>query len=73
VEGVVVEKAFDAVGLLNYQTTVVPIPQWKGDAFAEWNMGPHNLRLTVTISAATPTSAPRRSRPTPTRTPPARA
>jgi len=47
VEGVVVEKAFDAVGLLNYQTTVVPIPQWKGDVFAEWNTGPHNVRLTV--------------------------
>ncbi len=47
VEGVVVEKAFDAVGLLNYQTTVVPIPQWKGDVFAEWSRGAHNLRLTV--------------------------
>lgn len=47
VEGVVVEKAFDAVGLLNYQTTVVPIPQWKGDAFAEYSMGPHNVRVTV--------------------------
>jgi iron complex outermembrane receptor protein len=47
VEGVVVEKAFDAVGLLNYQTTVVPIPQWKGDVYAEWNRGPHNLRVTV--------------------------
>ena len=47
VEGVVVEKAFDAVGLLNYQTTVVPIPQWKGDIHGEWSMGPHNVRLTV--------------------------
>ena len=47
VEGVVVEKAFDAVGLLNYQTTVVPIPEWKGDVFAEWSRGAHNLRLTV--------------------------
>ncbi|WP_240621516.1 TonB-dependent receptor [Caulobacter zeae] len=47
VEGVVVEKAFDAVGLLNYQTTVVPIPEWKGQAFAEWSRGIHNLRLTV--------------------------
>lgn len=47
VEGVVVEKAFDAVGLLNYQTTVVPIPQWKGNVFAEWSRGPHNVRLTV--------------------------
>ena len=47
VEGITVEKAFDAVGLLNYQTTVVPIPRWKGDVFAEWNTGPHNLRLSV--------------------------
>ena len=47
VEGITVEKAFDAVGLLNYQTTVVPIPKWKGDAFVEWNSGPHNLRLSV--------------------------
>lgn len=47
VEGITVEKAFDAVGLLNYQTTVVPIPQWKGDVFAEWSAGPHNLRLSV--------------------------
>ena len=47
VEGITVEKAFNAVGLLNYQTTVVPIPKWKGDVFAEWNRGPHNLRLSV--------------------------
>jgi iron complex outermembrane receptor protein len=47
VEGVVVTPAFDAVGLLNYQTIAVPIPQWKGDAFGEWTMGPHNVRLTV--------------------------
>ncbi|HJV41139.1 MAG TPA: TonB-dependent receptor, partial [Caulobacter sp.] len=47
VEGITVEKAFDAVGLLNYQTTVVPIPKWKGDVYAEWNAGPHNLRLSV--------------------------
>ncbi|MBO9709354.1 MAG: TonB-dependent receptor [Caulobacter sp.] len=47
VEGVLVAPAFDAVGLLNYQTTVVPIPQWKGDVYAEWTKGPHNVRLTV--------------------------
>ena len=47
VEGIVVEQPFDAVGKLNYQTTAVPIPQWKGEVFAEWNTGPHNLRLTV--------------------------
>ncbi len=42
-----VTPAFDAVGLLNYQTIAVPIPKWKGDVFTEWTMGPHNLRLTV--------------------------
>lgn len=52
VEGVTVEKAFDAVGLLNYQTTVVPIPKWKGDVFAEYNAGVHNLRLSVNYIGA---------------------
>jgi iron complex outermembrane receptor protein len=47
VEGVVVTPAFDAVGQLNYQTIGVPIRQWKGDAYVEWTMGPHNLRMTV--------------------------
>ena len=47
VEGVLVSPAFDAVGQLNYQTIAVPIPQWKGDVYAEWSMGPHNLRATV--------------------------
>jgi len=47
VEGVLVSPAFDAVGKLNYQTIAVPIPQWKGDVYAEWTMGPHNLRATI--------------------------
>jgi iron complex outermembrane receptor protein len=47
VEGVVVSPAFDAVGKLNYQTIAVPIPEWKGDFYAEWTMGPHNLRATI--------------------------
>jgi iron complex outermembrane receptor protein len=47
VEGVLVTPAFDAVGKLNYQTIAVPIPQWKGDVFAEYTRGPHNLRVTV--------------------------
>ncbi|MET3665089.1 iron complex outermembrane receptor protein [Caulobacter sp. 1776] len=52
VEGITVEKAFEAVGLLNYQTTVVPIPKWKGDVFAEWNIGPHNVRVSVNYIGA---------------------
>jgi len=47
VEGIEVAPAFDAVGNLNYQTTATPLPQIKGQAFGEWNNGPHNLRVTV--------------------------
>lgn len=47
VEGVVVQPAFDGVGLLNYQTTAYPLPQWKGNAYLEGNFGNHSLRLQV--------------------------
>jgi iron complex outermembrane receptor protein len=47
VEGIVVQPAFDAVGQLNYQTSVYPIPQWKGSAFVEWSTDSQNLRLTA--------------------------
>ncbi len=47
VEGFKVQPGFDAVGLLNYQTTAYPLPQWKGNLFLEWNSGPHNARWTV--------------------------
>ncbi|MFC4294874.1 TonB-dependent receptor plug domain-containing protein [Novosphingobium tardum] len=45
VEGIVVQPAFDAVGLLNYQTTAYPLPQWKGNAYAQGDFGPHSLRV----------------------------
>ena len=45
--GVELVKSFDAVGLLNYQTTAYPLPQWKGSLFVEYNNGPHNARVTV--------------------------
>ncbi len=47
VEGITVSPAFDAAGTLNYQTTVVPIPKFKGDFYAEYTRGPHNLRVTA--------------------------
>lgn len=47
VEGILVQPSFDAVGLLNYQTSAYPIPQWKGNAFIEWGNAIHNLRLTA--------------------------
>lgn len=47
VEGVLVSPGFDAVGLLNYQTTAYPLPQKKGNLYFEWNSGAHNARWTI--------------------------
>lgn len=45
VEGIVVQPAFDGVGLLNYQTTAYPIPRIKGNAYLQGDFGVHSLRL----------------------------
>ncbi|QQV77655.1 TonB-dependent receptor [Sphingomonas aliaeris] len=45
VEGIVVQPAFDAAGLLNYQTTAYPLPKLKGQAFLQYEGGIHALRL----------------------------
>jgi iron complex outermembrane recepter protein len=42
-----VQPGFDAAGQLNYQTTVYPLPQLRGNVFAEWSGANHNLRLQV--------------------------
>jgi len=47
VEGTLVAPGFDAVGLLNYQTTAYPLPQKKGNLYFEWNSGAHNARWTI--------------------------
>jgi iron complex outermembrane receptor protein len=47
VAGVPVAAAFDGVGLLNYQSTLYPLPQWKGQAFVDLGSGPVDARLTV--------------------------
>ena len=47
VEGVLVQPAFNAVGLLNFQTTAYPLPRWKGQAWAQGQFGDHLLRLQV--------------------------
>jgi len=47
VEGVTVSPAFEGVNRLNYQTQIVPVPQWKASLFAEYTRDIHNLRLTV--------------------------
>ena len=47
VEGIVVAAAYDAVGLLNYQKTTTPLPEWKGEVHVEWSNDIHNLRWTT--------------------------
>jgi iron complex outermembrane receptor protein len=47
IEGIQVSAPFDAAGKLNYQTTAVPLPQWRGSAYAEFSSGPHDLRWTI--------------------------
>lgn len=47
VAGVPVQPAFNAVGLLNFQTTAYPLPRWKGQAWAGARLGDHLLRLQV--------------------------
>ena len=47
VEGIVVQPAYDAVGLLNYQTTAYPLPRWKGNAYLDTSFGAASLRLQV--------------------------
>ena len=47
ISGVQVTAATDAVGKLNYQTSSYPLPQWKGNLFAEYSHGAHNLRYVM--------------------------
>ncbi|QDX27898.1 TonB-dependent receptor [Sphingomonas suaedae] len=48
VEGTLVQPGYDGVGLLNYQTTLYPVPEWKGQAYLELGTGPVDARLTAT-------------------------
>ena len=47
VEGITTVAAYNAVGKLNYQLGPNSIPRWKGNAFAEYTLGRHNLRVTL--------------------------
>jgi iron complex outermembrane receptor protein len=47
VAGTKVQDAFDGVGLLNYQSTLYPVPKWKGQAYLDLGAGPVDARLTV--------------------------
>ena len=45
VAGVRVSQAFDGVGLLNYQSALYPVPEYKGQAFVDFGFGPIDMRL----------------------------
>jgi len=45
VEGILVQPRFDGVGLLNYQTTAYPLPEWKGNWYVQGDYGASSLRL----------------------------
>ncbi len=47
VDGQQVSPAFDAAGKLNYQTVAYPLPKLKGNVFAEYANGPHNIRYVM--------------------------
>ena len=47
VQGVVVQRGYDAVGKLNSDTTAYPLPQFKGQAYLEYGHGIFNGRFTV--------------------------
>jgi iron complex outermembrane receptor protein len=45
VEGIVVQPAFDGVGLLNYQTTAYPVPEIKGNWYVQGDYDVASLRV----------------------------
>ena len=47
VAGVVVQPAFNAVGLLNFQTSAYPLPPLKGNLFLQGDLGIHQARFQV--------------------------
>ena len=47
IAGVPVAAAFDGVGKLNYQTTTVPLPKWRGAVYAQYSSERLDLRWTI--------------------------
>ncbi|ODT86987.1 TonB-dependent receptor [Phenylobacterium sp. SCN 70-31] len=45
--GITVTPAYDAAGFTNYDRTSQTIAKWRGQFYADYSRGPHNLRWTV--------------------------
>ena len=49
--GVTVTPAYDAAGFTNYDRVSQTIAKWRGQFYADYSRGPHNLRWTVNYSS----------------------
>jgi len=49
--GVLVTPAYDAAGFTNYDRTSQTIAKWRGQAYADYSRGRHNLRWTATYTS----------------------
>jgi iron complex outermembrane receptor protein len=45
VNGIVIQRGFDAVGKLNFQTTAYPIPDFRAQAILQNQWGKHDLQI----------------------------
>lgn len=45
--GVTVSQPYEAAGFTNYDRLPGTIPDWRGQFYADFNRGPHNLRWTI--------------------------
>jgi iron complex outermembrane receptor protein len=52
VEGLLVQPAFDGVNKLNQGQSIVPLPDWKAQAYVDFSRGAHNLRITANYIAS---------------------
>jgi iron complex outermembrane receptor protein len=46
-QGILVSPAYEAAGFTNYDRLPGTIPRWRGQFYADYNHGPHNLRITT--------------------------
>jgi iron complex outermembrane recepter protein len=47
VDGVVFERGFDGTGFLNQGTTLFAMPEWRAQAYVDFNFATHNVRWTA--------------------------
>ena len=57
--GIVIDKPYDAKGFTNYDRSTQTIPEWRGNFYANYSQGIHNVRATVNyVDGVTDSRAP---------------